>query len=112
LGWKEWNKTQGWEEQPRSQCCLRQEVKLAARGSDAAVKHQTQGWARTAQVAMPAKNMPGRKAGEDHARSQCPLRGEAFDGSTLSLAAISGFSAFKRAAAFSVNGFMILNGQR
>ncbi|PVD16239.1 hypothetical protein V512_004730 [Mesotoga sp. Brook.08.105.5.1] len=22
--------------------------------------------------AMPAKNMPGRKAGEDHARSQCP----------------------------------------
>jgi len=25
---------------------------------------------------MPAKIMPGRKAGEDHARSQCPLRGE------------------------------------
>ncbi|PNE20274.1 hypothetical protein V511_09365 [Mesotoga sp. Brook.08.YT.4.2.5.1] len=53
--------------------------------------------------AMPAKNMPGRKAGEDHARSQCPekrpgtqgpLRGEAFVGSTLSLAAISGFTVF------------------
>jgi hypothetical protein len=27
-------------------------------------------------VAMPAKNMPGRKAGEDYARSQCPLREE------------------------------------
>jgi len=40
------------------------------------MKHQTQGWARTAQVAMPAKNVPGRKAGEDHARSQCPLRGD------------------------------------
>ncbi len=39
---------------------------------------------------MPAKNMPGRKAGKDHARSQGPLRGEAFVGSTLSLAAISG----------------------
>ncbi|PNE20183.1 hypothetical protein V511_10245 [Mesotoga sp. Brook.08.YT.4.2.5.1] len=26
--------------------------------------------------AMPAKNMPGRKAGEDHARSQGPLRGD------------------------------------
>ena len=48
---------------------------------------------------MPAKNMPGRKAGEDHARTQCPekrpgtqgpLRGEAFVDSTLSLAAISG----------------------
>ena len=39
---------------------------------------------------MPAKNMPGRKAGEDHARSQGPLRGEAFVGSTLSLAAIIG----------------------
>ncbi len=26
---------------------------------------------------MPAKNMPGRKAGEDHARSQCCLRQEA-----------------------------------
>ncbi|PNS36592.1 hypothetical protein RJ60_12315 [Mesotoga sp. B105.6.4] len=36
MGWKERNKTQGWEEQPRSQCCLRQEVRLAARGSDAA----------------------------------------------------------------------------
>jgi len=47
-----------------------------ARGSDAGIKHQTQGWARTSQVAMPAKIMPGRKAGEDHARSQCPLRGE------------------------------------
>ena len=46
-------------------------------GSDAGVKHQTQGWARTAQVAMPAKNMPGRKAGEDHARSQGCLRQEA-----------------------------------
>ncbi|MDD2334050.1 MAG: hypothetical protein PHD38_06585, partial [Mesotoga sp.] len=33
---------------------------------------------RTAQVAMPAKNMPGRKAGEDHARSQGCLRQEAF----------------------------------
>ncbi|HDP78563.1 MAG TPA: hypothetical protein ENN47_10365 [Mesotoga infera] len=44
--------------------------------SDAGIKHQTQGWARTAQVAMPAKIMPGLKAGEDHARSQCPLRGE------------------------------------
>ncbi len=26
---------------------------------------------------MPAKTVPGRKAGEDHARSQCPLRGDA-----------------------------------
>ena len=50
--------------------------------------------------AMPAKNMPGRKAGKDHARSQCPLRGEAFVGSTLSLAAISGFTVFKRSAEF------------
>ncbi|PNQ05140.1 hypothetical protein RJ60_09580 [Mesotoga sp. B105.6.4] len=42
-----------------------------ARGSDAGVKHQTQGWARTAQVAMPgeasgdarlAKITPGRNA--------------------------------------------------
>ena len=32
----------------------------------------TQGWRGSCQVAMPAKNMPGRKAGEDHARSQCP----------------------------------------
>ena len=47
---------------------------------------------------MPAKNMPGRKAGEDHARSQCPLHGEAFVGSTLSSSAPSGFSAFKRTA--------------
>jgi len=45
-------------------------------GSDAGIKHQTQGWARTAQVALPAKIMPGRKAGKDHARSQCPLRGD------------------------------------
>ncbi|RAM60468.1 hypothetical protein DS67_06055 [Mesotoga sp. SC_4PWA21] len=49
--------------------------------------------------AMPAKNMPGRKAGEDHARSQGPLRGEAFVGSTGSLATISGFTVFKRTAA-------------
>ena len=26
--------------------------------------------------AMPANIVPGRKAGKDHARSQCPLRGE------------------------------------
>ncbi|PXF33813.1 hypothetical protein EU77_11805 [Mesotoga sp. SC_NapDC] len=77
MGWKEQNKTQGWEEQPRTQCCLRWDV-----------------------------------CTEEHQWTQAPLRGEAFDGSTLSLAAISGFSAFKRAAAFSVNGFMILNGQR
>ena len=50
---------------------------------------------------MPAKNMPGRKAGEDHARSQGPLRGEAFVGSTLSLAALSGFTVFKRTAVLS-----------
>jgi len=36
------------------------------------------------------KSIGGRKTGKDHARSHCPLRGEAFVGSTLSLAAISG----------------------
>jgi len=55
---------------------------LASPGSDAGIKHQTQGWARTAQVAMPAKNMPGRKAGEDHARSQGCLRQEAKRGAS------------------------------
>jgi len=30
--------------------------------SDADLKHQTQGWARTAQVAKPAKIPPGRNA--------------------------------------------------
>jgi len=42
-----------------------------------AEKHRrTQGRRRTCRDARPAKNMPGRKAGEDHARSQGPLRGD------------------------------------
>ena len=53
------------------------------------------------------RSISGRKAGKDHARSQCPekhpgtqgpLRGETFVGSTLSLAAISGFTVLKRTA--------------
>ncbi|PNQ05573.1 hypothetical protein V512_004685 [Mesotoga sp. Brook.08.105.5.1] len=58
------------------------------------------------------KSIGGRKAGEDHARSQCPLRGEAFVGSTLSLAAISGFTVFKRTAALpAFNGSSFLSAQ-
>jgi len=46
---------------------------LASPGSDAGIKHQTQGWARTAQVAMPAKNMPGRKAAFGRRRKEEPV---------------------------------------
>ncbi len=56
-------------------------------GSDAGVKHQTQGWARTAQVAMPgeasgdamlAKITPGRNAafGRRQKRSQSANAGQ------------------------------------
>ncbi len=39
----------------KTQCRLRRDARLASPGSDAGVKHQTQGWARTAQVAMPGE---------------------------------------------------------
>ncbi|WP_367361683.1 hypothetical protein [Mesotoga sp.] len=44
-----------------------------ARGSDAGVKHQTQGWARTAQVAM-----PGEASGDARLAKITPRRNAAF----------------------------------
>ena len=46
---------------------------------------------------MPAKIVPGRKAGKDHARSQCPLRGDEnqFKIRRIALRTISGRKAGK-----------------
>jgi hypothetical protein len=57
-----------------TQGCLRQEARPTSSGSDTRWREEVMR-RRTSADARPAKNMPGRKAGEDHASRKARFAG-------------------------------------